>query len=420
MGSVGSTSAAEVGTGTFDYGYNAQGLVTSIGATPLVAPPVDALGRVTTKGDIAIAYGADGHVDHATRGGHVASYVTDEEGHRLAKKVDGAFTAAWIDGDAISPAELVEPLRVAGGKTIGAIRNGRVAIAAADSRGTIESDGDGTSRLASPYGARPTRPDVAFAIDYAGGTYDADLGAESLGVRDYDPAAGRFFEPDPLFLESPDKCVKSPVECSLYGYARSRPLDFVDPKGTEATTTNEQRRAGAEASAWARTQAPSCFSSSCASQIAQQAAKWPFSISPMPYGAYVIAGIEKTVPGKGGASDGKAESLLVAGWDPEIGWHISYVVGGGGGRGDGAGTVLKEYTVWSSSGKKPTETLTVIEGTKGALGAGVWKAKGEPSFGGYVFGATPYSEKAGIEIFGGVGGSITMNPDLGPGMDPHR
>jgi RHS repeat-associated protein len=88
-----------------------------------------------------------------------------------------------------------------------------------------------TPRVASPFGQRDVHPAVAAAIDYVQKGYDADLGLARMGVRDYDPEINRFTTPDPLYLERPELCLKSPVECNLYSYALNSPLQYSDPAG---------------------------------------------------------------------------------------------------------------------------------------------------------------------------------------------
>jgi RHS repeat-associated protein len=183
-------------------------------------------------GNVQLRVTYDGQIDHATRDAQTISYLYDEGGQRILKSTNGAALVAYVEGATVTATELDEPVRV-GNSAVGLLRNGSFALTANDVRGTVEADTGGAARLASPFGARPVHPDVAATADYAATPYDADLGADRMGVRDYDARIGRFLEPDPLFLEHPEKCADSPIECNLYGYARNRPLDFVDPKGTE-------------------------------------------------------------------------------------------------------------------------------------------------------------------------------------------
>ncbi|WP_437779224.1 RHS repeat domain-containing protein [Sorangium sp. So ce1097] len=241
-------ATAEDAAGAYAYSFDASGLPTSIteaGSTRtlvrdgdiLVAGGVvhafDELGRTVMKGDLALAYGPNGQVATATRGASSWRFVYDEDGQRLAKLTGaGAPLAAYLeDGSYLDASGLTEPVHV-GGQLVGLLKNGVFQMLAVDRRGTVIADAGGTARLASPFGNRAVHPADAAAVDYVEKGYDADLGVVRMGVRDYDPTINRFTTPDPLFLEEPGQCLASPVDCNLYGYARNRPLDFVDPEGT--------------------------------------------------------------------------------------------------------------------------------------------------------------------------------------------
>ncbi|XXX76291.1 RHS repeat-associated core domain-containing protein [Sorangium sp. So ce134] len=241
-------ATAEDAAGAYGYSFDASGLPTSIteaGSTrtlewhgdTLVAGSVvhtfDELGRTVARGDLALAYGPNGQVATASRGASSWRFVYDEDGQRLSKLSGaGAPLAAYLDdGSYLDASGLTEPVHV-GGQLVGLLKNGAFQMLAVDRRGTVIADAGGTARLASPFGHRAVHPADAAAVDYVEKGYDADLGVVRMGVRDYDPTINRFTTPDPLFLEEPGQCVASPVDCNLYGYARNRPLDFVDPEGT--------------------------------------------------------------------------------------------------------------------------------------------------------------------------------------------
>jgi RHS repeat-associated protein len=69
---------------------------------------------------------------------------------------------------------------------------------------------------------------------FTGHYLDDDSGLYYMKARFYDPRLGRFVQPDTLFLDQPQLCLKSVLECNLYSYARNNPLKFTDPDGKDA------------------------------------------------------------------------------------------------------------------------------------------------------------------------------------------
>ncbi|WNG50642.1 hypothetical protein F0U60_45830 [Archangium minus] len=247
--------------GSYGYDHDASGLprtitedgvtrtITQVGNTLQVGGVTytfDGLGRTVSKDDLTLAYGPNGHLSRATRGERSWEYSYDEKGQRLLKREGGVILAAYLPGGAYLDATgLTQPLRV-GGRLIGTLRNNSYQPLATDMRGTVMADTDGTPRMASPYGQRTIHPDSSAALDYVEKGFDADLGLIRMGVRDYDAFINRFTTPDPLYLETPEKCPASPLDCNLYGYARNNPLSFTDPSGMEPTTRRTGDRVNRE------------------------------------------------------------------------------------------------------------------------------------------------------------------------------
>ncbi len=201
----------------------------------------DMLGRAVERDDVRLSYGPLGQVEKASKGDKSWSFLYDERAQRIAKLDAAGHVVAAYPGDSyLDETSMTTPVRAAGALVgilrqvvrPGAATESTFVAVPADSHGTVLADPDGTLRMPSPFGDRVAHPNVAAAIDYAAKGYDADLGVVRMGVRDYDPALGRFTTPDPLFLADPSRCLKSPKECNLYGYARSTPTQYTDPTGT--------------------------------------------------------------------------------------------------------------------------------------------------------------------------------------------
>lgn len=193
----------------------------------------DDLGRVIERGDLALTYGANGQLASAQKLGLTRSYRYDEQGARVFERHPNGAHRARYAGITLTDAAIIEPVTV-GGLTVGAWVSGTWKPLATDRRGTLFVEPSGSRKLASPYGVRGSRPAYAEAIDYATKGSDAFLGTVRMGVRDYDPFRAEWWTPDPLFLEAPEECVESPVECNLRSYAMNDPVGLVDPQGLKA------------------------------------------------------------------------------------------------------------------------------------------------------------------------------------------
>jgi RHS repeat-associated protein len=241
---------------SYVYSYDAIGLPTAIqtGATIRSFTQVgdvltvgttqyqfDGVGRTIRRDDLSFLYGPNGQIASANRGLSEWRFLYDEQDRRLVKLSGGAPVAAFLDEGYLDPSGLTEVVQF-GGRPVGLVRGGAFQLIGSDPRGSAIADVTGAALVPSPFGSRTARPSFAAALDYVEKGYDADLGVVRMGVRDYDPEIDRFLTPDPLFLEKPELCLKSPVECNLYGYARSNPLKFVDPTGQEGQTWGDWAR----------------------------------------------------------------------------------------------------------------------------------------------------------------------------------
>jgi RHS repeat-associated protein len=193
----------------------------------------DSLGRIQTKGSLVYAYGPTGQVDSVQTPEGMFRYVYDENGQRMLKESpSGARELVW--GSAFVDESGLTEVTKLGRTVVGVVKNGVFEAVPVDFKGTVVAAKNGERRLAAPHGERVLRSEVARVIDYVEKGYDAELHSYRMGLRDYDEKAGMFLSADPLYLERPERCIASPQQCNLYGYAGGDPVGFVDPQGTDA------------------------------------------------------------------------------------------------------------------------------------------------------------------------------------------
>ena len=245
------------------YTYDANSVRTSyagpLGSVPAAQITIDGQDRVLQYGTSTFAYSAHGDLQTKTVGAAVTQYVYDEMDNLVTVTLPTATTLDYL----IDGANRRVAKRVGGIVQHRWLYDSQVRIAAA-----LDAAGSVTRRFV--YGTRPNVPDyyveaganVLVATDhlgsprllvnaatgailgqmdhdefgrvltdtassiipfgYAGGLYDPDTGLVRFGARDYDPTLGRW--------TTRDRGTQR-MRATLYEYAHSSPLSFVDPMG---------------------------------------------------------------------------------------------------------------------------------------------------------------------------------------------
>lgn len=199
----------------------------------------DADGFMTKRGGDTFTWSRDGQLLSATVGGKTVTYVYDALGRRTARTADGK-TQSYLYGD---PAQ---PFRVTAWKdddgtltrvsyddhdAMFALRRGDATYyVGSDQVGSprvvVDKDGTVVKRIAyDAFGQSTVEAGASFSlpIGFAGGVEDPLTKLVRFGMRDYEPASGRFVFRDPsYFAGSPD---------NLFAYAGSNPIQNRDPSG---------------------------------------------------------------------------------------------------------------------------------------------------------------------------------------------
>lgn len=180
---------------------------------------------------------------------HTTGYHYDADGGLLAHTDDGT-TTVYLGADEITFAagtaatatryyklgSAPTAVRTAKAGTSGT----RLSYQTADPHGTATDDITSdtlavTRRLFTPFGEARDTASTAWAGDhgFVGGTQDPTTGLTNLGAREYDPALGRFLDPDPL-LDAGD-----PQQWNGYSYSDDDPVNASDPTGKHLLCGND-------------------------------------------------------------------------------------------------------------------------------------------------------------------------------------
>ena len=228
--------------------YDAGGRLAARGATTY---SFDADGLMAARGADTFAYDRSGDLRSATVGAVTVAYAYDGLGRRVAR-VEGGQTTRYVYGDPDDPYRISAARAPDGtldrylygprGNLFAILRGTARFYVATDQVGSprvvVDSSGIVVKRLEyDAYGVE-TDLDPGFfePIGFAGGLRDPITRLVRFGLRDYEPASGRFTARDPAgFAGSPR---------ALYGYASNSPVSFRDPTGTFSISYSAYAGAG--------------------------------------------------------------------------------------------------------------------------------------------------------------------------------
>jgi RHS repeat-associated protein len=206
----------------FDYDP-AGNLVTRVRAGANRALTYDAAGRLVRLEEPARTLIVTSDYD---AGGQLVRETTDENGRRTT--VLFPFPGVEVQDGRITANVFLDTLRVL---VIGP--DGKAYHPMSDAVGSARVVVDGTGAIVAraayrPFGDRHGTEisDPISSLRYAGVHRQSASGLLTMGWRHYDPATGRFLEPDHVIAAPLD-----PQALNRYAYARDNPVNLVDPAG---------------------------------------------------------------------------------------------------------------------------------------------------------------------------------------------
>jgi RHS repeat-associated protein len=246
---------------TATYGYDSNGNRTSFtGSGGTVAGTYDAQDRLLTYGSASYSYTPNGELERKIEGSDTTHYsydvlgnlkamalpdgteiefVVDGLNRRVGKKINGALVKGWLYEGQLNPVAEVD----GGGQVIARfvygtrlnvpeymVKDGTTYRIVADHLGSVRlvvnvSTGAVVQRIDyDAFGViiQDTNPEFQ-PFGFAGGLNEQASGLIRFGVRDFDPASGRWTAKDPAFFGI--------GVASLYEYSTADPVNVTDPTG---------------------------------------------------------------------------------------------------------------------------------------------------------------------------------------------
>jgi len=176
----------------------------------------------------------------------VLEYITDSTGRRVAKKVNGVITKAWLYQGALMPVAELDASGNVVSRFVGAggnvpeyvIKGGVTYRIVTDQLGSVRMVVNASTGVVvqemkyDEFGVITLDTNPGFTpFGFAGGIYDQDTKLTRFGARDYDAETGRWTSKDPIGFSGGDT--------NLYGYVLQDPVNGVDPEGLEPKATDK-------------------------------------------------------------------------------------------------------------------------------------------------------------------------------------
>ncbi len=202
--------------------------------------------KTTSEGTTTYKYSSRGELlEVVLPDGTVISYDYDPMGRRIAKRINGQVVEKYLWSGRIrllavydNGGNLAMRFNYADGRMpVSMEYSGTTYYLLYDQVGSLRAVVDSSGLLVKridydSFGdvILDTDPSFKIPIGFAGGLYDPDTGFVRFGVRDYDPAIGRWTAKDPIDFAG--------GSANLFEYVQGDPVNWVDPWGLFEVTSS--------------------------------------------------------------------------------------------------------------------------------------------------------------------------------------